>query len=573
MKVIQGMMALVIIFFIASVGFSAGGQEITGTWEGTLKAGPAELRMVLHVERNDTAELKASLDSVDQGAFGIPVTSIVLKNSKLNLTLDSIHGSYEGTVAADGKSINGTWSQGQPLPLKFTRASYATKPAPKPAKPTDIDGAWLGTLDTGMAKLRVVFHIQNTNQGLLATMDSLDQGAKGIPVTSVARNGAHLTMDVKGIGGKFEGTINSDHSVINGTWTQGGSSLPLTLKPVKDEAELQVRRPQNPKGPLPYQEEQVKFDDQEAGVRLAGTLTTPPSNGPFPAVVLLSGSGPNNRNEEVMGHQVFLVLGDYLTRKNIVVLRYDKRGIGQSTGNFATATTADFANDAEVAFNYLRSRPKVDPRKVGLLGHSEGGEIAPIVAARDRNVAFIVMMAGPGVPGGQILVAQALAISRANGMSSEQAQKAADREREIVEIIKDAKSDADLGKELRAKLAGKIPEARIGTMLGQLNSPWFRYFVRYDPSTALEKVECPVLAMIGQKDTQVPAEQNLPAIRKALTAGSNKNFEVVEMPGLNHLFQPAKTGSPTEYSQIETTIAPAALEKISSWILKQAAAL
>jgi uncharacterized protein len=288
-------------------------------------------------------------------------------------------------------------------------------------------------------------------------------------------------------------------------------------------------------------------------------------------VALIAGSGRNNRNEEVMGHQVFLVLADYLTRKNIVVLRYDKRGIGQSGGNYATATTADFASDAEAAFTYLRTQPKVDPRKVGLIGHSEGGEIAPMIAARDRNVAFIVMMAGPGVPGGQILVEQARSISEAMGMGPEQAQKAAERERDIVAVIKNAKDNATLEKELRAKLDGKVPAARLATIIGRLDSPWFRYFVRYDPSTALKKVECPVLAMIGEKDTQVPAKQNLPAIRKALAAGGNKDFEVLEMPGLNHLFQPATTGAPAEYGQIETTIAPAALEKISSWTLKQTA--
>lgn len=567
---IRHVILMLIFVLTASPAFSAGGRQITGNWQGTLKAGPAELHLALHVTRN-AGVLKATFDSIDQGAFGIPVTSISLNGSKLSFAIDSIHGSYEGTVAGDGNSITGTWTQGRPLPLSFTRAALTTKP--KAAKPSDIDGAWLGTLHPGMMKLRVVFHIRNTDQGLTATLDSPDQGAKGIPVTRVARKGSHLTMDVNGIGGKFGGTINADHSAIDGTWTQGGASLPLTLKRLKNAAELNPPpRPQNPKGPLPYKQEQVKFEDKQAGVQLAGTLTIPPGKGPFPAVVLIAGSGPQNRNEVVMGQKVFLVLADYLTRKNIVVLRYDKRGIGKSGGDYATATTADFANDAEAAFNFLRTQPQVDPRKVGLIGHSEGGEIAPMVAARGRNVAFIVMMAGPGVPGRQILVEQARAISKASGMSSEKVQKAADREREIVEIIENAKDNAELEKELRAKLAGKVPKARLGSMIGRLDSPWFRYFVRYDPATALEKVECPVLAMIGQKDTQVPAKQNLPAIRKALKAGGNKHFEVVEMPGLNHLFQPAKTGSPLEYGQIETTIAPAALEKISNWILKQTAA-
>ena len=566
MKITNGTMA-VMFLFIASLGFAAGAPHIAGTWQGTLKAGPAELHLALHVSRSAAGALKATFDSVDQNAYGIPVTSITLNGSKLSFAIDSIHGSYEGVLAAGGNSIEGTWTQRQAFPLNFTRAAQTAEP--KPATPSDIDGAWLGTLDTGMAKLHVVFHIWNTNHGLAATLDSPDQGAKGIPVTTVVRNGSHLTLEVTAIGGKFEGTINGDHTAIEGTWTQGGGSLPLTVKRVKNAAELEVPRPQNPKGPLPYRQEQVKFEDKQADVLLAGPLTIPPGKGPYPAAVLIAGSGPQNRDEEVMGHNVFLVLSDYLTRKNIAVLRYDKRGIGQSGGNYATATTADFANDAEAAFDFLRRQPEVNLREVGLIGHSEGGMIAPMVAARDRNVDFVVMMAGDGVPGDQLLVAQVLAIAEAEGMSPELAQKAADREREIVAPIKNARNNAALEKELRAELAGKIPEAQLGSVIGQLDSPWFRYFVRYDPATALEKVKCPVLAMIGGKDTQVPAKQNLPAIRKALTAGGNKDFQVIEMPGLNHLFQPAKTGAPSEYRQIETTIAPLALEKISSWILKQ----
>ncbi|MEJ2010317.1 MAG: alpha/beta hydrolase [Acidobacteriota bacterium] len=569
MKIRFGM-SMLMFMFVASLAFSAGSEQITGTWQGTLKAGPQELRLALHVSSSAGA-LKATFDSIDQTAYGIPVTSISLEGSKLEFTIDSIHGSYEGTIAADGKSIDGTWTQGQSFPLNFTRATQTAQAKPKPAKPSDIDGAWLGTLDTGMVNLRIVFHIQNTDQGLTATMVSPDQSPRAILVSKVDRKGSQLTLEVNGIGGKFEGTINKERTAIEGTWTQGGRSLPLIVKRVKNPAELRLPRPQNPKGPLPYRQQQVKFEDNQAAIQLAGTLTIPPGKGPFPAVVLIAGSGPNNRNEEVMGHKVFLVLADYLTRKNIVVLRYDKRGIGQSGGNYAAATTADFANDAEAAFNFLRTQPEVNPHEVGLIGHSEGGLIGPIVAARNRNVDFIVMMAGPGVPGAQILVEQTFAISESMGMGPEQARKKADQEQEIMMLVENSKSSEELQKELRAELGDKIPEARLGAAARVFGSPWFRYYVRYDPATALEKVKCAVLAMIGSKDVQVPAKQNLPAIRKALTAGGNKDFQVVEMPGLNHLFQPAKTGSPAEYGQIETTIAPAALEKISGWILKQTA--
>jgi hypothetical protein len=560
---------LMTVILAVSMAGGAHAQDIIGEWQGTLKAGEAELRLVLHIAQGDDGSFKATLDSVDQGVNGIPVTSISLKDSHVSFTVDSIHASYEGRVNASGLSIEGTWTQRQSLPLTFERAAVPMKTEHKPAKPSDIDGIWSGTLDTGAITLRIVFHITNTEDGLTATMDSPDQNAKGLPVTAVTRSGSALILELKQVGGKFEGKINNDLTVIDGTWTQGGASLPLTLKRVKDAAKLERRRPQNPKKPYPYREEEVTYDNKAAGIRLAATLTVPPGEGPFPAVVLITGSGPQDRDETLLGHRPFLVLADYLTRQGITVLRADDRGVGQSGGNFATATTADFATDAEAGVAYLKTRPEADPQKIGLIGHSEGAIIAPMVAARNPDVTFLVMMAGSGVPGDEILVAQVLLISEASGRSHAQAEQSAAEEREILAMVKQEKDNAVLEKELREKLAGKIPEARLGVQIKALDSPWFRYFVEYDPATALRRVTCPVLAITGEKDLQVPPKQNLPAIRKALEAAGNKNFEVVELPGLNHLFQTAKTGAPSEYAEIEETMSPVAIEKITSWILKR----
>jgi uncharacterized protein len=554
------------IFLAVGIGASHA-QNIAGDWQGTLKAGGAELRLVLHVAKNADGSLKATLDSVDQGANGIPVTSISLKDSKLNFTVDAVHGTYEGKVTSDGNEISGTWTQGQALPLSFKRTAAPVKTAHKPAKPSDIDGAWLGSLDAGAMKLRIVFHISNTEDGLMATLDSPDQGKNGITVTSVTRDGASLRLEVKSINGGFEGKISPDLSTVEGTWTQMGNPLPLTLKRVKDTSELERRRPQNPVKPYPYKEEEVSFDNKPAGITLAATLTSPQGKGPFPAVVLIAGSGQHDRDESIMGHKPFLVLADSLTRKGIVVLRADKRGCGKSTGNYATATTVDFAADADAGVAYLKTRPEVDPHRIGLIGHSEGGIVAPMAAAQNPDVAFIVMMAGSGVPGDEILVAQGMLISEAAGTSHEEAEKNATDEREVLQIVEHEKDDAALEKELREKLAGKITEAQLRAQIKTLASPWFRYFLTYDPATALRKVTCPVLALIGEKDLQVPPKQNLPVIRKALADGGNKNFEVDELPGLNHLFQTAKTGAISEYSEIEETIAPVALENIASWIL------
>jgi pimeloyl-ACP methyl ester carboxylesterase len=545
---------------------AARAQDVVGDWQGTLKPGPVELRLVLHIAKGDDGSLKATLDSIDQAANGIPVTSISLQDAKLSFTVESVHGSYEGKVNSDGTGIEGTWSQGPPLSLDFKRA---VKTQHKPAKPSDIDGAWMGTLDTRETKLRVVFHITNTEDGLMATLDSPDQNAKGLPVTAVTRNGSSLKLELKGIGGVFEGKIDKSLTSIEGTWTQGGATFPLVLKRAKDTAELERRRPQNPVKPYPYREEEVAYDNPAAGIKLAATLTIPPGKGSVPAVVLITGSGPQDRDEALMGHRPFLVLADYLTRKGIAVLRADDRGVGRSGGNFATATTADFATDAEAGVAYLKRRSEVDPHEIGLIGHSEGGIIAPMVAARNPDVAFIVMMAGSGVPGGEILVAQALRVAEASGKSHAEAEKAAAEERVVVALVTQEKDDAALEKKLREKLAGKAPPAILGAQIKLISSPWFRYFIAYDPATALRKVTCPALAIGGEKDVQVPPMQNLPAIRKALETAGNKNFEVAELPGLNHLFQTAKTGAPSEYAEIEETISPLALEKIASWVLKQ----
>jgi fermentation-respiration switch protein FrsA (DUF1100 family) len=673
-------MKRILIFAILAVAATmAQAQDIAGDWQGTLNTGAGELRLVLHITKAADGTLKATLDSVDQGANGIPVSSIALKSSKLSLGIDAVHGTYEGTVSADGKTISGTWSQGSALALDFKRAAAPIKTDHKPAKPSDIDGAWSGTLDTGTAKLRVVFHITNTEDGLTATMDSLDQNLKGMPMTSVTRDGASikieakqirasfsgkiapdlssidgkwsqggaelplvvkrtkdqaeverepakpsdidgawigkldtggaqlrvvfhiantddgltatldsldqgmrglpgtavkregssLTIETKQIDGSFAGKIAADVASIDGTWTQRGKNYPLTLKRVKDESELVLKRPQNPVKPYPYREEEVSYDNKLQNVTLAATLTIPPGKGPFPGVVLITGSGPQDRDESLLEHKPFLVLADYLSRHGIAVLRADDRGTAKSTGDFKTGTTADFATDTEAGIAYLKTRAEVDPHKIGLIGHSEGGVIAPMIAARNRDVAFIVMMAGTGVPGDQVLVAQGEAIQIAGGKNPEEAAKDAAKEREMLTLVETEKDNAVLERTLKEKMAGQMPEAQIGLQIQQITSPWFRYFLTYDPATALRKVTCPVLAINGSLDKQVLPSQNLPPIRKALEESGNKHFEVTELPGLNHLFQTAKTGSPSEYAGIEETMSPVALDKMATWILKQ----
>jgi fermentation-respiration switch protein FrsA (DUF1100 family) len=562
---------MMIMMGLVGSAFAQGPPNPLGDWKGTLKVGGIELRLVLHISKAEDGSLKAAIDSIDQpGGNGIPVSSISLKGQKLTFTSEKIHASYEGHLNAEGTAIQGTFTQVQPLPLDFTRVVATVKTEQQPAKPSDIDGTWIGKINAGAITLRIVFHIANTAQGLTATMDSPDQNANGLAVTSVTRNGQSITFEMKQMAAQVEGKLNAGLTAIDGTFEQRGVRQPFVLKRAKNASEGERRRPQNPIPPYPYRSEDVEYPNPAAGIKLAATLTIPRGTGPFPAAVLITGSGPQDRDEALLGHKPFLVLSDYLTRKGIAVLRTDDRGVSKSGGVFGTATTADFSTDTEAGVAYLKTRSEVNPHKIGLIGHSEGGVIAPMVAARNPDIAFVVMMAGSGVPGDQIIAEQVLLISEASGESKQAAEKAAEQERQVLAIAKQ-KDPGGMREKLKEILGGDETNAQLDAKIQQLTSPWFQYFITYDPGPALEKVKCPVLAINGAKDLQVPPAQNLPAIRKALEAGGNKNMEVEELPGLNHLFQTARTGAPDEYADIEETISPIALEKMASWILKQTA--
>jgi pimeloyl-ACP methyl ester carboxylesterase len=520
---------------------AARAQNVAGDWNGAIDTGAAKLHLVLHIVKSATGALTATLDSVDQNAIGIPVKSVTVDGTKLSLDIAAVGGKYEGTV--NGDTISGTWTQGAALPLTFTRSQ--TK-----VVPSDIDGAWSGTLG---GKLRLVFHVINTATGLRASIDSIDQGANGIPVATVTRNGSSIRFDVAIVGASYVATISKDLDEMSGTWSQNGADGPLMLHRVKNAAELEPRRPQQPKPPFPYDVRDVTFGT------LAGTLTMPRGSGPFPAAVLIAGSGPHDRDEALMGHKPFLVLADSLTRHGIAVLRFDKRGIGKSGGDFATATTDDFANDAEAAFTFAKGVAGIDPHRVGLIGHSEGAVIAPIVAARRSDVAYVVMMAGSGVTGDRILIEQMQLIAAADGASADEVKRGAATETEVVNLIKS--NDPKMAEKLRAKLKGTMPDAAIEPAIGQMTSPWMRAFVALDPTVALRKVKCPLLAIAGSKDLQVPPEENIAAIRAADPHAETRIF-----PGLNHLFQHATSGSPSEYARIEETMAPEVLEAVAKWI-------
>ena len=435
-----------------------------------------------------------------------------------------------------------------------------------------VVGSWAGTLEVS-GGLRIVFHVDEGEDGLTATMDSPDQGATGIPVSDVTVAGDSVTLSVDRIGGTYAGVLVESGTQVEGQWTQGGWSFPLTLTPADETDTAPPPRPQHPEPPYPYVADSVTVRNASAGLALTGTLTRPEGDGPHPAVVLVSGSGPQDRNSEVFKHKLFHVLADHLTRQGLAVLRYDERGVGDSEGTFDGATSEDFAGDVAAAVRFLKNRPGIDPDAVGLLGMSEGGLVAPMVHTRFEAVDFLVLMAGPGVPGHEILVEQGIAMASAQGASPSAVDSLRTMQRQIMSAVRTAPDSAEMADQVRTILKKRgLPAAQAQSQIEQVTSPWFRFFVQHDPAPALRQVDVPVLALYGSKDLQVPPAQNVEPMREALRPSPSNDVTVRVLDGLNHLFQPADTGLPTEYAQIETTMAPKALRAVSSWIWEQTAA-
>lgn len=437
--------------------------------------------------------------------------------------------------------------------------------APEDQPGGNFIGDWAGAIDFGAMKLRIVFRILVEDGKVAAYMDSPDQGAFDIPVTEIFSEENVVTLTIASAGGSYSGTI-IEEGLLQGFWNQGGRNFPLELALLKEK--VSYSRPQDPVEPYPYNTVDVKFENAGAGITLAGTLTYPESGTADKGVILISGSGPQNRNEEIMGHRPFLVLADHLTRAGIAVLRFDDRGVGASEGDFSLATTLDFASDVEAALFYLKNQEIVALSSIGLAGHSEGGIIAPLVAAENDEVAFVVLMAGTGFPGEEILSRQTELILRASGVSEEDTAVELEKARERYSIVKNSE-DLEAAFEVLKSLflAEGASEQEAGMYASQLANPWYKFFLTHDPRGSLEQLTVPVLAINGTLDLQVPVKENLASIEESLKAGGNTLFTIKEFPGLNHLFQTAETGLASEYNIIEETFSPIALEFITGWIL------
>ncbi len=460
--------------------------------------------------------------------------------------------------------------------------------------PSPSDSVWAGSWEgpltlPGGQTLRVGVNLSRNSSGTwTATFDSRDQGATGIPTDSVRIVGDTLSLRVPSASGGFRGTLGPD-GAITGRWSQGAGSLPLVLR--RRTGPEENTRPQHPVAPFPYRSEDVRFSNGGAGIELAGTLTLPEGDGPFPAVALVSGSGPQDRDQTLFGHKTFLVIADHLTRNGIAVLRYDDRGVGQSGGDFSAATSIDFAGDAAAAVEFLKRHSRVNQAQVGLIGHSEGGLIAPLVVtgaegAPSAELAFAVLLAPPAVPGEDILYMQGEAIARAAGATDSATAVNRRVQERMFAVIRAEADDARRQAAMRTLLGQIVSEmtpadriaqgiqpgqdtAWIDRQVSQVGSPWFRTFLIYDPRPALERLTIPVLSLFGSLDLQVPARENRVALERALATAGNTRSTVQVVPGVNHLFQTARTGSPAEYGMIRETIAPAVLESMTRWIREQ----
>lgn len=467
------------------------------------------------------------------------------------------------------------------LAALIAAAALAGTPAhaQTPAAETSVAGSWGGVLDPGPVRLRLRLrlHVQAEGGALSATFVSVDQGGASFPAT-VQTRGDSIVFDAGMVGASYRAVLSADRDTLRGTWTQGPAAMPLVMVRGAD-AEMAVRRTQEPRPPYPYRTEEVAYESAP-GVRLAGTLTLPAGDGPHPAVLLVSGSGPQDRDQAIFSHRPFLVLADHLTRRGIAVLRVDDRGTGQSAGSFGAATSADFADDALAGVRFLRARPDVGP--VGIIGHSEGGMIAPMVAVRSPDVRFLVLLAGPGIPIPQAMALQSDRVLRASGTPDSLVRRLTALQGELYSAVLAEPDSAALAARLhevatrfRAGLSAReqalpgLREADLAASTRLLTTPWWRWFLRHDPAPVLRRVTVPVLALNGSLDVQVVPDENLAGIRQALA--DNPDATVQELEGLNHLFQTARTGAPGEYGQIDETLAPAVLQRIGDWIVRRAA--
>jgi pimeloyl-ACP methyl ester carboxylesterase len=537
-----------------------------GKWQGTLVTPQGDLTVVVLVDEK-TATPTAVMRSLDQpGNRDIPLTITELDDARFNFDAPTIAASFAGNWDEERKAWVGIWSQsGLRLSLTLQRSAI------KGTLVAGLDGVWESAVEREGRRMRLILRVKTVDGATTARFDAPDAGANNLSVSGLAREGARIRFSVPSVGARFDGAL--DGARMSGNWFfPHRPDVKIAFTRTRETASNMPRaRPQTPQAPFPYRVEQVHFDNPAAsGVRLAATLTLPVGTGPFSAAVLLTGSGAQDRDETIFGHKPFAVLADHLTRNGIAVLRYDDRGFGASTGNFASATSWDFASDAGAAIAYLASRGDIDSAAVGLIGHSEGGLVATLAASGDPRIGFLVLLAAPATDMRRVLLAQYRLSAALTGVRESEFEAG---EPIIAQVLDAAAQEGSEERAAQAIRAALTPAADAALYLNDANReffvqlmsrPWARELVRLDPSIYLAKLRMPVLALFGSLDWQVAPAPNLRAMRESLR--DNPDATTREVPGVNHLFQTAKSGGIGEYADIEETIAPAVLEMISSWI-------
>lgn len=554
---------------VISSAYAAGSPptNLAGQWHGALQTAAGTFALELTVKQDDHGTLLASLESVDQApGQAIAVSRVQLDKDSLKLEIAALAATYEGRFDVAQSRWLGTWQQGLSLPLTWTRG-----PLPPLPRIDGIDGTWRATLARDGKDLRLILRISTSERGTRARLDSPDMGVAGLDVAELSREGdrVHLRVPVANV--TFDAELGDQAMRMGGAWQREGQPpVRVTFSRAPAPAPVAGQRPQAPRPPFPYAVEPVRVANASAHIALAGTLTLPQGRGPFAAAVLITGSGPQDRDETLYGHKPFAVLADHLTRNGIAVLRLDDRGVGESGGDFGSASIADFASDARAAVDFLAARPEIDARSIGLIGHSEGGIVGPLAATHNPAVAYLVLLAAPGTGMAELLLSQRRMAGAMQGQDAASLTAYESALARLYEAAGKAKNRAAARADITALLTPAqmrqlhITAAQTPAMIEEFSSDWLRDALHYDAASTLGALSVPILALNGSLDQQVGADVNLGAIRQA--TANNPKVTTLKLDGLNHMFQSARSGAIAEYAEITQTFAPTALDTISAWI-------
>lgn len=567
-----------LVLTLTALPAHASTEKLMGCWEGVVTANGNHVRMLLEFNA-DGGDLHIFAGEINTQ----PIINLLAGDG--SFTFDAMEGDVAtncvATLSANGDTLSGIAARGTKRnPFSVVRITGF------PDNSAAL-GAWEGKLDLGNGQaLKLVLKTSEGPCGrLFAVVDSPDQGANGMPVTVFSFQDGKLDFEMRYLKGLFSGTLSEGGNQITGQWTQYDNVYPPLTFNKLDEAPTYTR-PQEPVPPFPYDSEEVTFKNITDDIDLAGTLTYPKGDGPFPAVVMITGSGAQDRDEFLLGHKPFLVIADHLTRNGIAVLRFDDRGVGGSGGNTYQSTMDNTAKDVIAGMALLTQHGKIDKHKIGLFGHSEGGWVSPIVANMRDDVAFIVMMAGPGVGGRELWLSQRIEILKQEKVSQAMIDVDQIVMSRVLEVIKDLDDNEEAMKGIQNLLNGMAEEfsganaAAFDTLVTQnqanlesafelMLTPWFRALMLYDAEENLAGMQCPVLALFGEKDIQVPAVANRDEMRRIFEASGHSDYQLTIMPGLNHLMQTCVTGSMAEYGEIDETVSPAVLQLVTDWITKR----